>query len=75
MGLSQQSQRFQPYTVCVRQFWKDVPWILIMKSSPSKGRVAALEKECMELDAGLRWALEELRKKKILPPAILSICP
>jgi len=41
----------------------------------TEARVAALEKECMELDAGLRWALEELRKKKILPPAILSICP
>jgi hypothetical protein len=33
-----------------------------------KSRVAALEKDCRELDAGLRWVLEELRKKKLLPP-------
>jgi hypothetical protein len=33
-----------------------------------KIRVAALEKECRELSVGLHWAIEELRKKKLLPP-------
>jgi hypothetical protein len=33
-----------------------------------KTRVAALEKECRELSFGLHWAIEELRKKKLLPP-------
>jgi hypothetical protein len=30
-------------------------------------RVAAIEKECLELSVGLHWAIEELRKKKLLP--------
>jgi hypothetical protein len=35
-----------------------------------KNRVAALEKDARELDAGLRWVMEELRKKKLLPPPV-----
>jgi hypothetical protein len=35
-----------------------------------KNRVAALEKDCIELDAGLRWVIEELREMKLLPPAV-----
>jgi hypothetical protein len=35
-----------------------------------KNRVAALEKDCRELDAGLRWVMEELRKKKLLPARV-----
>jgi hypothetical protein len=35
-----------------------------------KNRVAALEKDARELDAGLRWVMEELRKKKLLPPRV-----
>jgi hypothetical protein len=34
-----------------------------------KSRVAALEKDCRALDAGLRWVIEELREMKLLPPA------
>lgn len=34
-----------------------------------KNRVAALEKDCRELDAGLRWDIEELREMKLLLPA------
>lgn len=33
-----------------------------------KNCVAALEKDRRELDTGLRWVMEELRKKKLLPP-------
>jgi hypothetical protein len=36
-----------------------------------KNRVAALEKDCKELDAGLPWGMEELRKKNLLPLAVL----
>jgi hypothetical protein len=35
-----------------------------------KNRVAALEKDARELDAGLRWVMDELRKKKLLPPRV-----
>lgn len=35
-----------------------------------KNRVAALEKDARELDAGLRWVIEELRKKKLLPARV-----
>jgi hypothetical protein len=35
-----------------------------------KSRVAALEKDCRELDAGLSWVIEELREMKLLPPAV-----